>query len=502
MINNIFKHTSRSYYDIYNALVTAYPNKPTWLFEEMSGLFDFISELLNRVATDILYPKTREAAYGFAHTCDYEPTEADGATTTLTITLTSAMSKTLGIGYQVGGISTATGENIIYELTAVGNSGGTDTITVAAKQKRTYTDVLLGTIDSNEDFADFPIDGYTNIIKNSTAELTIDSLTWTRVDDFDDSDENDLHFVLIYQSSGKVRYGFGDGTNGKKPTLNSSVYGTFETTKGLSGRAAAGAITVNIGQDNDISSITNTASSGGNDAESVSSIIRNARGSVRLRDVVWSQEDLETAARMASSSVVKALGQPNTPDVGQATILIIPSGGGNPSSGLKKTVDLYVTALTLFGVMPVTVDDPNYVTQNINGYFTCRTGFDEDTVENLLEFAMTLITCAYDNQVIEYYDDNGIDTCREDVINVLWSWAFTEDENDALEAIIDKWKELLGTRDYREFGQSFEVGDAWIMGNSLYTYGVDEWNILSPTSNVSVDEDEIISTGTIIITSS
>jgi hypothetical protein len=221
-----------------------------------------------------------------------------------------------------------------------------------------------------------------------------------------------------------------------------------------------------------------------------------------LRDVVWSQEDLETAARMASSSVVKALGQPNTPDVGQATILIIPSGGGNPSSGLKSTVDTYVTALTLFGVMPVTVDDPNYVPQNINAYYTCREGFDEDTVENLLEFAMTLITCAYDNQVIEHYEDYGINSCRENVINVLWSWAFTEDENEALEFIVKKWEELLGTRDFREFGQDFEVGDAWIMGNSLYQFGVDEFGILSPTSNTSVDDDEIIGEGTIIVSPS
>jgi hypothetical protein len=409
----------------------------------------------------------------------------------------------LGIGYQVGGVSTATGKNIIYELTAVGDSGGTDTITVAAKQKKTYTNVLLGTIDSNEDFADFPIDGYVNIIKDSdTCYLTINSENWELVDNYDDSEADDRHFTLVYQSSGKARYGFGNGVNGKKPTLNSSVYGTFEVTQGLLGRAAAGAITVNIGEDNDIDSITNTESSGGNNAESITSIIRNARGSVRLRDVVWSQEDLEIAARMASSSVQKALGQPNTPDVGQATILIVPSGGGNPSSGLKSTVDDYVTALTLFSVMPITVDDPNYVSQNINASFVAREGFDEDTVQDLLEFAMTLITSAIDNQVVEYFDDNGIDVTRTDVINNLWSWAFTEDENEALEFIIEEWKSILGTRDYREFGQSFEVGNAWRIGDALYTYGVDEFELISPLTNTTVNDDEILDTGTIIITNS
>jgi|GEM_PF-2745062 hypothetical protein len=501
MINNIFKHTSRSYYDAYNAFIAAYPNKPTWLFKENSGLLDFISELINRVATDILYPSTREAAYGFAHTCDYEPIEADGATTTLTITLSTAMPKTLAIGYQVGGVSTATGQNIVYELTAVGNSGGTATITVAAKQKRTYTNIAIGTIDSDKDFADFPIDGYLKIIKSSIY-LTIEGQDWVRVDNFDDSDADDRHFTLIYQSSGKCRYGFGDGVNGLKPPLNSTVYGTFEVTNGLTGKAAAGEITENLGQDNDIIAITNTESAGGNDAESISSIIRNSRGNVRLRDAVWSQEDLESAARMASADVVKALGQPNTPDVGSATVIIVPEGGGVPGAPLKAIVDAYVTALTIFGVMPITVSDPTYVPQNINASFTCREGFDEDTVQNLLEFAMTMITCSFDNQILEYYDDNGIDMTRVNLINVLWSWAFTESENDALEFILDKWKELLGSREYREFGMSFELGQAWIMGESLYQFGVDVFDIISPITNTTIAADEIISTGTIIITNS
>src|SRR4030042_4506543 len=140
MIVNIYKHNSRSYFDVYNAFIAAYPRKPTWIFKEMAGLFDFMSELTNRIATDILYPQTREAAYAFATRCDYSPVEADGAADTLTITLSGAMAKTLDIGYQVGGISSITGKMVIYELTAVGNSATTDTITVVAKQVKTIGD--------------------------------------------------------------------------------------------------------------------------------------------------------------------------------------------------------------------------------------------------------------------------------------------------------------------------------------------------------------------------
>jgi hypothetical protein len=503
MITNVYKHNSRSYYDVYNPLVAAYPRKPTWIFKELAGMFDFQSELMNIIATDILYPMTRESAYSFANRCDYTPTEADGATDTLTITLTSAKAKTLATGYQVGGISASTGKTVIYELTAIGNSNGSNTIIVAAKQQKTITSVLVGTITSSDDFSDYPIDGYTNILKDSIS-LNIDGLAWTRVDNFDDSDYDDRHFTLIYQSSGKCRIGFGSGDgissgNGMKPTQNSNIYATFAVTEGLTGRMDVGEITINLGGDNDISTITNNGSEGGNDSESVASIIRNARGNVRLRNMVWSVEDLETAARSASSSVIKALGISNTPSVGEATIYIVPSGGGALTGTLDDDVRDYVTELTQFGAMPVTVSGTWYDPVNIYFTYSTRTGYDAGTVNDLASFALTLSVSAIDNQVTEYYDDNGINSCRINVINTLWDWNFTEDENNALEFIIEKWQELLSdsSKSYREYGQECNIGDLWVMLRSLSEYGVDNPNILSPNINITINDYRISNAGII-----
>lgn len=496
MIDNLYKHNARSYWDVYNALIAAYPKKPTWIFKEMSGLFDFQSELMNRIATDILYPQTRESAYAFASRCDYEPVEADGATDTVTFTLVSNMTKTLSSGYKVAGISTASGEMIIFETTEDASSGGTDTITASVKQKRTITDYVIGTVANSDDFYDYPIDGYTKIIKTSIS-LTIDGNTWTRVDNFDNSEATDRHFMLLYQSSGKSRVLFSNGITGAKPPISSTIFGTFQVTNGLDGQMDAGQIIINSDGDGDISSLTNAGTSGGNDAESVASILRNARGNVRLRDVVWSKEDLETAARIATSNVIKALGVPGT---GAATIQIVPSNGGNPSTTDKNTVDTYVTSKTLFGVMPITVINPNYSTNNCTANITVRSGFVDATVADLVEFALTMARTAIDNQIIEYYDDHGIDETRTVLINTIWAWNFTEDENEALAYIIDKWKVLLGDREYREWGQDLEVGNLWVMGDSLYDYGVDEFNLTSPTSNVVIASDEICEAGTTTVT--
>lgn len=496
MRKNTYKHTSRTYFDIYNALTSAYPNSPTWLFNEMAGLFDFTSELMNRVANDILYPSTREAAYGFAARCDYTPVEADGATATLTITLTGAMAKTITAGTQFGGISSATGDFVVFEVTANASSGGGSSISASVKQTETKTSVDLGTVTGTDDFADYPIDGYLNIIKDSIS-LVIDGNSWTRVENFDNSISTDKHFKILYQANGKARLQFGNDSTGAKPPVNETIYGTFKVTKGNSGKMEIGEINVDIAGDSDISSLTNAAAtSGGNDSESVDSIIRNSSANVRLRDAVWSVEDLETAARSASSSVQKALG---VGALGAAIIQVIPSGGGNPSGALKTAVDNYVTALTQFGIMPITVNDPSYVTVNVTATVTVRSGFTAGTVRNLVEFAMNLATSAIDNEIIEYYDDNGIDACRTDKINTIYALAFTSDENDALAFIIDQWKDLLGDRYFREWGQPLEVGDLWIMGNGLYDYGVDVFALSAPTTNTSASATQIIDTGTVTI---
>jgi hypothetical protein len=621
-MENIFKHNSRTYFDVYNALIAAYPNKPTWLFKEMGGLFDFQSELQNRIASDILFPITRESAYSFAAKCDYAPVETSGCTATETITLSSGKAKVLDAGYQVGGISTATGKMVLFETTAevttdiitlanslktVINAHAADavqhstaidnvnypiitadasniatlialvtvfltsydahdadaeevaptyhaatetadhslasaaapttfaecatrltdllakynahdadatahgvtsshqesnssvdgiTISAAIEQKESFSSIDVGTIDNTDDYAEYPIFGFANIIATSIT-LEISGQPWTKVSNFDDSEATDRHFMLIYQSSGKIRIRFGDDTTGLKPAINNTIFANFETTSGLLGRLNASEITINIGGDNDISSVTNAAdTSGGAASESVSAIIRNARANIRLRNIVWSQEDLEVAAVQASSSVVKALGVPGT---GSATIHIMPSGGGS-GAAFHAAVDTYVTALTQFGVMPIEVTDVTYETVAITGTATIRTGFTSATVLDLCEFALTLASCAYDIEVLEAYEDNGIDTCRISNINTLWSWAFTEDENDALEAIILKWIDLLGARESREWGQTLEVGDLWIMGNSLYDYGVDVFALATPAANTTATSSQIIDTASVAVT--
>lgn len=493
---SLYKHNARSFYDVYNPLRQYYPKYPDWVFNEIGANFDHQSELTNAIATDILYPNTRESAYSFAASCDYDPVEADGASVVLTITLVEAKAKTLSVGHQFGGTSSISGEMAIYELTASASSGGTNTITATAKQKRTFTNIDIGTVTSNEDFKDYPIDGYRNIIKSSIS-LTIDGLGWTRVDNFDDSVSTDRHFQFVYQSSGKSRIRFGDGVTGLKPSINSSIYATFSTTLGLNGRVNSGDIDTDFGGDSDIDSVTNTASTEGNNSESVSAIIRNSRANVRMKNGVWSKEDVETAALQSSASVLKAY---CVPALGSCGVYIVPTGGGSPSSVLTSAVEAYVKALTPFGKFPVTCAGATYVPISITGEGVVKEGYTSSPVLNLMRWACVLATSCFDSLVLESYNEDGISTCRTDVINSLWSYSFTEDDEAALTAIIEKWVSLLGSREYREFGQLFDYSQIWTMSSLLYDYGLESFNLISPTSSTTVSSNQIISTGTITIT--
>lgn len=492
----IYEHNDWGFFKIYNKLIEKYPNYPTWLFKEISAIVDHQVELQNNIALDLLNPETYDSAYAFAGRCDYSPAEGSGSILNVTVTLTGAMVKTLPVGYQFGGISSITGKYLMFESTAAASSGGTDTITVPCQQKRTFTNVIIGNFGIIQEYQELQILGYEKIIKSSLS-LEINALPWTRVDNFDNSISTDKHFIMNYQSSGRVILLFGDGIYGEMPPSNSTVYATFETTQGTLGVVAIGDLIDNISGDTDIASLTNlAASSGGLDRESIKSIIRNSRANLRTKNIIWTKEDIEVTARAADSSVMKALGEPG---LGSAELYIVPAGGGAPLPALKTAVQTYCQARTQFGLMPIFMSDPVYNSQNIEVDITVLNGFVAATVVNLVEFALTIITSAYDNQVTEYYQSNGIALTRTNIINTLWAWAFNASDEEALAYIIEKWITIIDENEYRRFGQDLEVGDIWIMGNSLYTYGVDLFDVVSPLVNQAIPASEICSTGTITV---
>jgi len=167
------------------------------------------------------------------------------------------------------------------------------------------------------------------------------------------------------------------------------------------------------------------------------------------------------------------------------------------------TVTDFVKARTLFGLLPFNIVTTNFKPVNIDFEYVVRSGFVASKVEDLLEFAMTLATSARDNMTLEDFDDNGIDSARTNIINVVYplsgTWGFVQADNDALIKIIESYRSTLDLGvPSRQFGATFEFGSIFIIGESLFDFGVRTFNATNPVGNVVTDvPEQIIDTGTL-----
>lgn len=491
-----YQLAKRSETDIYLELKTKYPNKPDWLFNEHARLYGMKSELTNIIANDIIDPKTRRSAYMFAKKRSYEPVEADGATTQIVFTLREAMNKTLPVGYRVGGQSSVSSQFVKYELTSAASSGGTNTITATGKQKETFTEVSIGMVESTADFYEHPIDGYKGIIKTSI-RIWIDDIEWFRRDYLYEADSDDRVFAVSYDDYGIMWLIFGDNKTGSKPLSKSEIRASFECTNGLAGRVEAGDIRNNLGNDSDIISVTCEASSGGNDAEAVASIKRNAVKTYRLRDAVFTLEDCEIAALKASSNVVKAKAIRGDQTL---AIHVIGAGGGTISPDELTYVSEYVQALTAFGDEIVHVFNAQKQTENIVASISARAGYNKTLVANLCQFALYLVSSSWDVQILDLYDDRGISATRELLINPI-GYSFSRSDEGALDYILKMWRKLLGDREFRGWGQKLSEADLLAMAKGLVDFGLQSISMTNPTNDIECISDMYIIDGNVTVSS-
>lgn len=84
-------------------------------------------------------------------------------------------------------------------------------------------------------------------VLNSSIVLQVNegsgNVTWTLVDSFFSSDSNDENYTIEVQSTDKVRITFGDGVNGKVPSLNSIITTFYVQGGGSSGNIGRNTIT-------------------------------------------------------------------------------------------------------------------------------------------------------------------------------------------------------------------------------------------------------------------
>ncbi len=168
-------------------------------------------------------------------------------------------------------------------------------------------------------------------------QLSVNGITWTRVEDLIDSLSTDQEYLLHVDELDQVTVEFGDGVLGKIPTAGDIIEATYRVVKGTSGRVGSNILTTIENQSITwVTAVINIeGTSGGSDRETIEEAKINAPRALSALNRAVSDEDHETIARSVSG-VAKA--KTGTTSGLEIPIYIAPVGAGNPSSSLINQV--------------------------------------------------------------------------------------------------------------------------------------------------------------------
>ena len=373
------------------------------------------------------------------------------------------------------------------EITLTDDGVGNHTVTLYSiqvdfyQQKSGEADIDIGTSDGITSWQEFDLPDV-NILED-TITLTINSLTWTRVDSFIDSTGASRHFLLRYNSDGTSFIKFGNGTYGAIPG-NFPVYANYAYGGGEDSNVSeVNTINTYAGSDSDVTGVSNPSTfTGADDEESISSAKNTAPILLKTRDRFVTQVDGETLAENYSGVSIARV---NGLVYGSlsAQVLIVPNGGGAPSAPLKAALDVYLTDRCILDSIDVRVEDPTYVPVAVTATVKILSGYVFADVQVYVVLALRLLFSEVTKEIKEEYENDGI--------------------VDAVASINTKWSTSFGTADYdqiiillenvspTEFGKDFEESDVLAYIDS-YVAGVDYWSITIPGAwPVSIDTDEI-----------
>jgi uncharacterized phage protein gp47/JayE len=183
-----------------------------------------------------------------------------------------------------------------------------------------------------------------NITNNSTTE------SWQLVDTFAYSKPTSRHFKVEVSSDQEPYIIFGDGVNGKKPEIGSTVTGSFKVTLGTSGNIPEGdLVTVPssiLTQNNSVICTNPERSTGGSDYEDFDMLKRRVPLSLKTLGAAITKEDYEDITRTIPG-VDKVMVKNECGKY--IDIYITPEGGGIASGVLLDKVKLELMKHKLLG---------------------------------------------------------------------------------------------------------------------------------------------------------
>jgi phage-related baseplate assembly protein len=257
---------------------------------------------------------------------------------------------------------------------------------VAATEGQTYSE-SLGISDGTQ-FQRYTISRYPII--DGSLYVFVNSVAWNKVESLILSAATDESYQTYKDENEQITVQFGDNVNGKIPVPTLPIDSQYRIGGGTYGNVGAGTISVVIStiyyMGNPIGvSVTNpTASSGGEDAESIENAKRRGPAefkslnrAVTLSDYISLTEGISGVLR--ADAIVTG--------VARITIYVVPVGGGVPSQAF---IDFIVDEMEKFRMATdgVIVEGPTYVEVDMEGIITVLSNYRRTDVEDAANAAI------------------------------------------------------------------------------------------------------------------
>lgn len=361
------------------------------------------------------------------------------------------------------------------------------------QQESIASSVVIGTSDGTSLWQEFSLPN--SWVLKDTLSISINSITWTRIDSFINSSGSDTHFKLLYDKDGKGKVRFGNGTYGAIPG-SFDIYANYAYGGGVdSNVSVANKITLYAGSDINIEGCSNPSTfTGGSNEETIENAKRIAPILLKARDRFVTVEDGEALA--LSYGGVKKVGIiKNYYGILSVKVAVVPAGGGAPSSTLKTGLKSYLIERTILEEIDVRVEDPTYYTMNVTSAMKMKEGYVFSDVLPFYRLAVRLLCSEVTAEIVELYQSTGIDDAVS-FINNKWSTSFTDEDYPQIQKLIE---EIYNQELIPDFGGRYDESE--VLGYlQMYVDGCEYCTWTLPSLPLTLNDDEIATDGTMTLT--
>ena len=357
-------------------------------------------------------------------------------------------------------------------------------------QEKFVDSTIVGTSDGSA-FQEFPLNGMD--ILEDTINISVNGVSgWTAVDSFVYGNASSKNYRILYNSDGTCKLLFGDGQYATIPV------GDIDVAYSVGGGSGSNVSSLNriinyVGGSTDISGVSNFVTfSGGADFEDLETAKILAPMALKTRDRFVTVEDGESLALNyggISKVVVNKCVYGNL----SAQVIIIPTGGGLPSSALKSALQDYLISKTILGIIDVRVEDPTYVPISVTSSMKLISGYNWSNVLPYYTLACRLFFSERGTEIQTKYINDGIASAIV-LINAEWSVSFGSADYTQI-------SKLLSTDNFipLSFGESVQESKflAYLQDN---VDGCSYVTVAVPSFPVSISVNEHTTDGTMTLT--